>query len=237
MVCGFQAADAHTRGELLRSALQKDPDDVYAGLLNVLMRLVFLLFAEDRGIVPTNSKTKRATGLYVRHYSVHGLFERHRTDAQSTTPTPWTSGTGLGRNCSPFFASSMTAANTPGCMDCAVLEAYGWPDLIPHHCQCEFLLDYEDEEATAEETGRRRKKPWRYRWPHPVRDEVLARLLKLNAQRAEEELLSGTAATIKKTEQPARQNPLRRPTPGGNQPRPANRLVQVRQKQANFSRP
>jgi len=29
--------------------------------------------------------------------------------------------------------------------------------------------------------GRRRKKPWRYRWPDEIRDEVLARLLKLNA--------------------------------------------------------
>jgi hypothetical protein len=82
MLRGFQAADEHTKGELLRSVLQKDPDQVYAGLLNVLMRLVFLLFAEDRGIVPTDPKTKRATGLYVRHYSVHGLFERLRADAE-----------------------------------------------------------------------------------------------------------------------------------------------------------
>ena len=82
MLRGFQAADEHTKGELLRSVLQKDPDAVYAGLLNVLMRLVFLLFAEDRGIVPTDPKTKRATGLYVRHYSVHGLFERLRADAE-----------------------------------------------------------------------------------------------------------------------------------------------------------
>ena len=82
MLRGFQSADEHTKGELLRSVLQKDPDAVYAGLLNVLMRLVFLLFAEDRGIVPTDPKTKRATGLYVRHYSVHGLFERLRADAE-----------------------------------------------------------------------------------------------------------------------------------------------------------
>ena len=82
MLRGFQAADEHTKGELLRSVLQKDPDQVYSGLLNVLMRLVFLLFAEDRGIVPTDPKTKRATGLYVRHYSVHGLFERLRADAE-----------------------------------------------------------------------------------------------------------------------------------------------------------
>ena len=62
-------------------------------------------------------------------------------------------------------------------MDRAVLNAYGWPD-IPTHC--EFLLDYEiDEEAWGT-----KKKPYRYRWPNEVRDEVLARLLELNAQRA-----------------------------------------------------
>ena len=33
----------------------------------------------------------------------------------------------------------------------------------------------------------RRKKPYRYRWPDAVRDEVLARLLALNAERAEAE--------------------------------------------------
>lgn len=62
-------------------------------------------------------------------------------------------------------------------MDRAVLDAYGWSDLLP---TCEFLLDYEDEE----EEGSRRKKPWRYRWPDEFRDEVLARLLELNRQRA-----------------------------------------------------
>ncbi|MCX6917349.1 MAG: hypothetical protein NT167_30655 [Verrucomicrobia bacterium] len=73
----------------------------------------------------------------------------------------------------------------------------GWPDLIPQS-QCEFLLDYEDEEDAAEETGRRRKKPWRHRWPDLVRDEVLARLLKLNSERAEQERLAGLAAVGKK---------------------------------------
>ncbi|MEO7718438.1 MAG: type IIL restriction-modification enzyme MmeI [Capsulimonas sp.] len=66
-------------------------------------------------------------------------------------------------------------------MDRAVLDAYGWRD-IP--TECEFILDYEEED---EETSSRRKKPWRYRWPDEVRDEVLARLLKLNAERAAEE--------------------------------------------------
>jgi hypothetical protein len=75
------------------------------------------------------------------------------------------------------------------------LHAYGWTDLQP---TCEFLLDYE-EDADEDEAGggRRRKKPWRYRWPDDFRDEVLARLLELNRQRAEQERLSGAAAEIK----------------------------------------
>jgi hypothetical protein len=55
-------------------------------------------------------------------------------------------------------------------MDRAVLDAYGWTDIRP---TCEFELEWEDDEA---ENGRRRRKPWRYRWPEPARDEVLARL-------------------------------------------------------------
>ncbi len=70
---GFQAANERTAGELLRSVLAERPDDVYAGLLTVLMRLVFLLFAEDRGLMPTSE-------LYVRNYAIHGLFERLRSD-------------------------------------------------------------------------------------------------------------------------------------------------------------
>ena len=72
-------------------------------------------------------------------------------------------------------------------MDRAVLDAYGWTD-IP--TDCEFLLDYEIDE---EEWGTR-KKPYRYRWPDEVRDEILARLLELNAQRSDAEQRSGGSA-------------------------------------------
>ena len=65
-------------------------------------------------------------------------------------------------------------------MDRAVLDAYGWDDTPT---DCEFLLDYEIDE---EEWGNR-KKPYRYRWPDEVRDDVLARLLELNAQRPKRE--------------------------------------------------
>ena len=77
-------------------------------------------------------------------------------------------------------------------MDKAVLDAYGWTDLLP---TCNFLLDYEDGDEDEEgSSGRRRKKPWRYRWPDEFRDEVLARLLALNRERAEVERLSSGAA-------------------------------------------
>lgn len=73
--------------------------------------------------------------------------------------------------------------------DRAVLNAYGWNDIST---ECTFLLDYEEEEE--EESTGRQKKPWRYRWSEAVHDEVLARLLQLNHERAETENLTGQAA-------------------------------------------
>ena len=71
---GFQAADDQRKGELLRAVLAHEPDQVYAGLVTVLMRLVFLLYAEQKGLMSDAE-------VYVRHYSVSGLFERLREDA------------------------------------------------------------------------------------------------------------------------------------------------------------
>jgi hypothetical protein len=72
-------------------------------------------------------------------------------------------------------------------MDRAVLDAYGWRD-VP--TACDFLLDYEIDE----ESWGNKRKPWRYRWPEAVHDEVLARLLALNAERHQEELAAGAQA-------------------------------------------
>ena len=82
-------------------------------------------------------------------------------------------------------------------MDRAVLDAYGWTD-IP--TDCEFLLDYEIDE----ETWGSKKKPYRYRWPDAVRDEVLARLLELNAERAADEARAGMRGTKRAREATAR---------------------------------
>ena len=88
-------------------------------------------------------------------------------------------------------------------MDAAVLAAYGWADLPT---ACDFILDYEEDEA-EEPTVRKRKKPWRYRWPDEIRDEVLARLLKLNAERAREEQLAGLAAAAAAQPKPTKKRP------------------------------
>ena len=62
-----------------------------------------------------------------------------------------------------------------------MLASYGWDDI---ERACQFELEWEDED---EEGSSRRGKPWRYRWPEEIRDEVLARLLALNAERTREE--------------------------------------------------
>ena len=108
-----------------------------------------------------------------------------------------------------------------GEMDQAVLNAYGWSDVatacgfgldyldleedaqLPDDLQertdsgelffweAGEALDFQGQlQAYGAITGRR-KLPWRYRWPDPVRDDVLARLLALNAERYEEEVNLG----------------------------------------------
>jgi hypothetical protein len=76
LVRGFQSAHDATHGELLRPHLEGDDDarqGIYRGLLRTLMRSVFLLFAEDRDLLPAGE-------LYHRNYSLHGLFDRLRED-------------------------------------------------------------------------------------------------------------------------------------------------------------
>ena len=111
--------------------------------------------------------------------------------------------------------------NLHGEMDQAVLAAYSWSDVptacgfgldyldteedaqLPEDLQqriddgnlffwdaCD-ALDFQGQlQAYGAITGRR-KLPWRYRWPDAVRDDVLARLLALNAERYAEEVALG----------------------------------------------
>jgi hypothetical protein len=70
---GFQAADDQAHGQLLHDVLAKDPDHVYRGLLTTLLRMVFVLFAEDRGLLSTDP-------VFANFYSITGLYERLRID-------------------------------------------------------------------------------------------------------------------------------------------------------------
>lgn len=72
---GFQAAHDASQGELLRDPLGTRPDDVYRALLTAIMRIVFLLYAEERDILPHRDET------FSRYYSIAGLYERLREDA------------------------------------------------------------------------------------------------------------------------------------------------------------
>ena len=78
-------------------------------------------------------------------------------------------------------------------MDHAILTAYGWCDIATELTAtgCDFLPDY----AIDEEEWAGKKKPYRYRWPDAIRDEVLARFLELNAYRAAEEARAGAVAS------------------------------------------
>jgi hypothetical protein len=121
-------------------------------------------------------------------------------------------------------------------MDQVVLAAYGWSDVptacgfgldyldleddiqLPDEVQQNIddgnlffwdandALDFQGQlQAYGAITGRR-KLPWRYRWPDAVRDDVLARLLALNADRYEEEVSLGIQGKAGKTGKRATRN-------------------------------
>ncbi len=76
---GFVAAEARGAGTATELA-RHDPDRLYGGLIATLMRLVFVLYAEDRGLMPDHR-------VYQQHYSLGGLFARLRADAAAWPDT------------------------------------------------------------------------------------------------------------------------------------------------------
>ena len=71
---GFEAAAERDGEALLDDALATGGERLYGGLLTVLLRLVFLLYAEDRGLLPTKQP------LYADHLGVLSLFAQLQTD-------------------------------------------------------------------------------------------------------------------------------------------------------------
>jgi hypothetical protein len=73
---GLDAADT----DLIRELARSNPGHLYEGLLTVLMRLVFILYAEDRDLLPSRPDA-RARAIYETSYSVRGLYARLAEDA------------------------------------------------------------------------------------------------------------------------------------------------------------
>lgn len=73
---GFDVAEP----DLVRDLATTQPSHLYEGLLTVLMRLVFVLYAEDRDLLPsrTDADARRA---YETSYAVRGLYARLSEDA------------------------------------------------------------------------------------------------------------------------------------------------------------
>ncbi len=65
---------------LVRELSTTRPEHLYEGLLTVLMRLVFVLFAEDRDLLPSLPGA-RAREVYETSYSVRGLYAKLTEDA------------------------------------------------------------------------------------------------------------------------------------------------------------
>jgi hypothetical protein len=61
--------------DLIRDIARHRPGELYEGLLTVLMRLVFILYAEDRDLIPSRTDAQ-ARALYDENYSVRGLFSK-----------------------------------------------------------------------------------------------------------------------------------------------------------------
>ncbi len=71
---GLQGADALSTDKFLSRLAREHPEQIYGGLLTVMLRLVFVLFAEHRGLFPSDI-------VFQENYAVSGLFERLRADA------------------------------------------------------------------------------------------------------------------------------------------------------------
>lgn len=71
LVAGFDVANQRMNGRLLRDyAEEEGVEDFRAGLVTVLLRLVFLLYCEDQGVLPTDNS------FYAENYSLARLADQ-----------------------------------------------------------------------------------------------------------------------------------------------------------------
>ena len=71
---GLHAADRRAGTDRIARLAETRRDELYGGLLTALMRLVFVLYAEDRGLFPDSA-------VWTDNYALSKLFDRLRVDA------------------------------------------------------------------------------------------------------------------------------------------------------------
>ncbi len=81
LLAGFAAAAQRDCDERLQDALGQDDEQVSSGLLTVLLRLVFLLHAEDRGLMPMVHAGD------AKHLGAHALFEQLQAEHAASPET------------------------------------------------------------------------------------------------------------------------------------------------------
>jgi len=159
------------------AALQAQPHDAWMRFLGSSMK-------DDLRYTPEDCFE---TFPFPRHFETHPDLEaaghacfKHRADLMVR------SGLGLTKTYNRFHDSEekhpeiVRLRELHEAMDEAVLRAYGWDLPLEYG----FYPDFEPGE---DEDGEPTKVRLRYRWPNALREDVLGRLLDLNAQRATEE--------------------------------------------------
>ncbi|WP_441287728.1 hypothetical protein ACSRUE_37295 [Sorangium sp. KYC3313] len=71
---GFEEAAERDGSGALEEALARGPEHLHSGLLTAVLRLVFLLHAEDRGLLPASNP------YYAAQLGVRSLFQELATE-------------------------------------------------------------------------------------------------------------------------------------------------------------
>jgi len=133
---GLTAADPTAIGKLAAER----PGHLYEGLLTVLMRLVFVLYAEDRDLLPSRTDG-HARALYDNGYSVRGLYAKLSEDAALNPDTMDERRGGWGRLLALFRLIHGGHASH-------IVQARGGKLFDPH------VFPFLEGRAAAEETAR-----------------------------------------------------------------------------------
>ena len=143
-----------------------------------------LMVCNDEGLTKTYNRfhdPSEPSPEIAKLRELHAAMDRAVLDAYRWSDVPTTCGFALDWLDLDDDELADTLASAPDDIRERIESAdYFFPDAAS---ACRF-------QAHIKKAGRG-KLPWRYRWPDEVRDDILARLLALNAERAEHERLTG----------------------------------------------